>query len=355
MKILHITVRSDIGGGPKHVDLLLSANNKDDCVFVAAPLDVPYGKKWEKDNSIQDCYTLKHRSFSVSKLIGLNRFIRKNGIQILHSHGKGAGIYSRLLKLLVWKVKVVHTFHGYNLRHSKLFNFISLSIEKVLALLTNHFICVSEGEKNKVIASGLRIDDITSVVYNGIEEPMRVQARKREKFSIATVSRFDYAKNMDFCYTIVEQMPNKEDLEFLWIGDGEDKERLEVKCKKDGLPIIFTGFSDKPMELVESCDMVLSTSRFEGLPFALIEACALSKPIVATNVVGNNEVVKEWINGFLFRSADEAVRKIQSVRKDPELMEKFKRGARLTYEEKFTAKKMISRINEIYLQIIKGK
>jgi hypothetical protein len=50
---------------------------------------------------------------------------------------------------------------------------------------------------------------------------------------------------------------------FTWVGDGEDKDRLEKASKDDGLKITFTGFSKTPSKYLEQADWYISTSRFE--------------------------------------------------------------------------------------------
>jgi len=111
IKILHISSRADFGGGPEHLfQLLKSAKNKMD-VFAACPNDFPYYEKYRELLGKDKIIIIPHRKFSPSVFVKLISFITGNGINIVHSHGKGAGIYSRLLYLFT-NIKVVHTFHG---------------------------------------------------------------------------------------------------------------------------------------------------------------------------------------------------------------------------------------------------
>lgn len=67
------------------------------------------------------------------------------------------------------------------------------------------------------------------------------------------------------------------------------------------MPIDFVGFTKEPMKYLQSSDLYLSTSRFEGLPYGLIEAASVGLPIVASNVKGNNEVVNNGYNGSFLK------------------------------------------------------
>ncbi len=346
--ILLISVRSDFGGGPKHVDLLINNIGQGYNVFIASPLDEPFGLSWRNNKVIKDAFDLKHRQVSFFTLFKLIGFIRTNNIHIIHSHGKGAGIYSRLIKVFLRKKKVVHTFHGFNLSYGIVMNMVHKIVERTLSVLTDRFVCVSKGELESVCSNKINIKNKTEIIYNGIKDPKIKSTEEHELFTIVTLSRFDYQKNMDLCYDIANELSSLYNCRFVWIGDGDDKERLEEKSRSNNLPILFTGFSEKPLELLSPCDIVLSTSRFEGLPYALVEACAMSKPIIATNVVGNNEVVDHCKNGFLFTKKNEAVEYIGSLIENGDLLKEMGIHSREYFEEKFTLKKMISSIERVY-------
>ena len=133
---------------------------------------------------------------------------------------------------------------------------------------------------------------------------------------VTTISRFDYAKNMSLAYEIAKNFKDNSSIVFLWLGDGDDRIKFESMAQKDGANIIFTGFADEVPAYLSATDIYLSTSRWEGLPYALIEAQSLGIPIVATNVVGNNEVVENGKNGFLFEDARQACRDIKILLND---------------------------------------
>ena len=139
----------------------------------------------------------------------------------------------------------------------------------------------------------------------------------------------------------------------VWVVVGPDFFRLNDPAKKDNLEIEFVGFSDKPIDYLAASSLYLSTSRFEGLPYALIEAASLGLPIVASNVVGNNEVVFNEKNGFLFRSVDEACCYIQQFKDNPALLMQMGRASRNLYEKLFSEEMMVKQIVHVYESHIK--
>ena len=94
--------------------------------------------------------------------------------------------------------------------------------------------------------------------------------------------------------------------------------------------------------------MYLSTSRFEGLPYALIEAASAALPIVATDVIGNNEVVINGENGFLFRDVNEGASKIKEVFYDESLRAQMSFNSKNVFLKSFTIEQMIAELMCVY-------
>lgn len=357
MKILFITLRADHGGGPKHIDLLINNLSSDIEIFLACPKDKPYYDLWNKSKKVKDIFILPHRKFSAKKFLELNKFIKDNDIKIIHSHGKGAGIYSRMLKILNSRLKIVHTLHGVHIGE---YGFLKKSayvfLERFLTLFTDKFINVSNNENSVCLKLGLFKKSKSEVVYNGIkallkDDNAKIKFNLSRKRVVTTISRFDYAKNMSLAYEIAKNFKDNPDIVFLWLGDGDDRAKFESMVQKDGANIIFTGFTDEVPAYLSATDIYLSTSRWEGLPYALIEAQSLGIPIVATNVVGNNEVVESGKSGFLFESAQQACWDIEILLNDEQIYGKMQGEALLNFKNKFEIRVVIGKMKQIYKEL----
>jgi glycosyltransferase involved in cell wall biosynthesis len=356
--LLLVTVRADHGGGPRHVDLLINNINRNFNLFVACPDDKPYKNFWQTNSAVKGTFLLPHRKFSFSRLKELSRFIKSNSITVVHSHGKGAGVYTRLLKLLIPSLKVVHTFHGVHvLQYSLLSRNLYYLYEKLMCKLTDRFINVSFGERDICLKHGFIEAKKQITVYNGVPDLAERTSHPAipdifKKFKVISISRFDFSKNMQLTYIIAKQLKHNPSIEFVWVGDGADREELENKVKEEGLMNIkFTGFTDQPDIYLKSAQVYLSTSRWEGLPLSLIEAASLSIPVIATDVTGNNEVVKHGFNGFLYdaEAPELAAEYITKLADDPALYTEFAKNSRETYLENFTVEEMVRKTEEIYL------
>lgn len=348
MKVLLIIVRSDIGGGPRHAAQLVDNLPSNVELYLAVPEGEPFGTSWRNNDRVKGIVTIPYRRFSVNALGKIKSYVKVNDIHIVHSHGNGAGLYSRLLKLLCKDINVVHTFHGITDNYtSRLKALANLVVGKSLRYLTDDFVLVSNGELRLGEKLGFVNVERSHVIYNGIEDSGEKYDSVGDTINIVTLSRFDYQKNMNMAFSIAEKFKNDSRITFTWVGDGDDFQRLKEKAREENVNINFVGFSTKPMEYLKSADVYLSTSRFEGLPYALVEAASVGLPIVATNVRGNNECVKDGETGFLFESIDDGVDCIKKLLDVSTRMELCKK-ARKFYLENFTIEKMIDKVVGLY-------
>ena len=219
---------------------------------------------------------------------------------------------------------------------------------RVFKYLTDEFILVSKGELISGKKKKILFEEKSTVIHNGIEKPIVNKIKNEKLTNIVTISRFDFSKNMQLAYEIAYAFRKNSNIKFTWIGDGDDMKGLKEKANIQKVNIDFIGFTTNPLEYLAKGSIYLSTSRFEGLPYALIEAASLGIPIIATDVVGNNECVNNHVNGFLFDTAENAVKYIKICINNPSLIKKMSNASLQYYEENFTITKMINKLLLIY-------
>lgn len=354
--ILLVTVRSDIGGGPIHVnELIESIDNKSFNIFLACPFEgYMYEESWKNSSRIKSLVKIPYRTFSLRYFLSLKVFVKRHKIDIVHSHGKGAGVYSRLLRLTSKNFTVIHTFHGIgNIVEEGFFNRVkNVYTERLLKYFTQIFISVSQGERKLAIdVFGIRKERVR-VIHNGVRDYSlinKVNAPKR----VVMFTRYSYEKNMQLAYNILKKVNPK--IAFCWVGDGDEFKKLKKLKKEENVKnLIMTGFDNNPQKYLTEGSIYLSTSRHEGLPLSLLEAESSGIPIVATNVVGNNEVVIEGYNGFLFDLSNfqKAVSKIEELYFDTNLYLKISQNGREDYLTRFTKEKMIKKTEKLYYEFL---
>lgn len=288
-KVLLITARADQGGGPKQVQQILKYLKDDFDFYVAAPKGYFFSEALQKN--CQQFIEIPHRSFKITTYLKLLAFSRNNDIQIIHSHGFGAGVYSRLLGL--FQPKIIHTFHGFHLKESFL-NRIKIQIEKSLSYQSTALIAVSKSEKRRLEQIGIH----SKVIVNGLEnfeiEKVTNGIQSNTIKTLGIISRLDPHKNISWVIRNYEKLSQAlyPELTILIAGEGEQYntlfklvENLQLTSK-----IKFLGLQDK-YDFFKKVDALLFPSLGEGLPYTVLEAMSYKMPIIASRVDGHTDLL----------------------------------------------------------------
>lgn len=361
-RVIHVTSRADYGGAPNYINTMINNMSEDFDIYLACPKDEPYYNIWSNNKRVKGLFILPHREFSLKHFINLVKFVKKNKIQVFQANGKGAGSY-RFIKLFNWKLKVLYAYRGFHIhKYSNIQRKFYFAYERFMTLFTDKVINVSKGEQEQCIDKGVLKKSLSCQIYNGInplkkKEVEELSNRYKGKFVISTLSRFDIQKNMILMYKIAKELRDYKDIHFIWIGDGDDKPILEQKAIEEDLHNIdFVGFKNHKeiAEFFSVTDLYLTTARWEGLPFALVEATSIGLPIVASDVVGNNEVCVHNKNGKLYPSQDvqKAVESILHLYHNREVLNNYAEESLNIFKQFFTVEQMVSNHENLYNQVI---
>jgi glycosyltransferase involved in cell wall biosynthesis len=363
VKVLMISARADHGGGPEHMFRLSSALSRRFEVYAACPREAPY---WERFTSLVGparLVAIPHRRFSLRSLLDLRRLVVANHIRIVHSHGKGAGLYGRLLSL-VTQVPCVHTFHGVHVAEYSAFDrFLYRGLERALSWTTARLIAVSAGEAAIIGQLRLCSRKKLAVIENGVVVPPETvdgaSVLAADPLAIVTMTRFNYQKFADLLLPIVEELrarqqagPGVARFRFTVLGTGEGDATFRAEVSRRGLEPWFDlrGAVDNPGDYLRRAFCYLSTSRWEGLPLGVIEAMSFGLPVVASDVVGNRDLVEHGHNGFLYplEAPREAAGHLLRLTEDPGLWSAMSAASRGLVVERFGLPAMVSRIEALY-------
>ena len=319
MKLAIISGTTAPGGGPRHIYSLLENLDRNEWdVVVCTHQD---GSYWEKFVSLEIAtYDLVLRRVSVSTFFKLIKVLRKEKPDLIHTHGKGPGLYGRLIGRLLG-VPVIHTFHGFQYKFLPIMSRVFyLIIENFLTLLTSHHIFVGHGEKGKAGALKFLNDSNSSVINNGIDlDCIQSLAQAAEAFedlglrdskevkTFATLSRLSPEKGlMTLLEGFFEARKIVPNIRLIIIGDCPDEHEKYIKTIKqfiefNGLNewVKILGSREDALELLKCIDFYISSSQSEGLPYNLLEALALRKPVIATDISGNNDIIRKSVEGIL--------------------------------------------------------
>lgn len=143
------------------------------------------------------------------------------------------------------------------------------------------------------------------VVYNSIKLDSNRCLDVDKKYDFVCVAVFKPAKNHRLLFEAFEEIQLKhKDVNLLCVGGGELFEESKQYVKEHALNVQFAGWqNDVSPFLKQSKNFVLS-SRFEGLPISILEAMQYGLPIIAPNVGGIPDIVKDGINGYLYETSN---------------------------------------------------
>ncbi len=353
-------MRADFGGGPEHLYQLIKHLSPAIEAYIAAPEDFPYWDKYKEIAGRQKMFVLPHREFTFSRLMDLSQFCKNHKISLVHSHGKGAGIYSRLLRILTG-AKVIHTYHGLHIgQYSPMKKLLYISLEKFLSALTTAAISVSPSEKHTLLFNGVVPGEKLHLIENGVEIPTEaeINSPSMEPFHILSITRFDYAKNSSLLVSIAKALATVSNAsrQFVFdvVGDGEEKQHVQELVSANGLEemFVFHGMQSLMNGYYRNAGCLLSTSRWEGLPLSVLEAMSYGVPIVASNVTGNRDLIKNDETGFLFEldKPGDAAQKILLLADDTSVWQAASQKARELVREYYSVTKMARRTEELYLK-----
>ena len=233
---------------------------------------------------------------------------------IVHCHSSKAGVIGRLAAKRRGVKKIFYTPHAYSFlapEFSGKKKFFFVQIEKFLSRFsTTQTFCVSIGEMQAALEVNLDKTDKFQVIYNGLpeidlpsKETIRTQlGLEKTVVVIGNNARMSEQKNPMFFMEIAQKMIRQNaNWHFVWAGDGQLMPLFQSFIKQNGLEENIHLLGERPDSetVVTAYDIFLTTSQYEGLPYAPIEAMRAGVPILATNVVGNSELVIEGKNGYL--------------------------------------------------------
>jgi len=228
----------------------------------------------------------------------------------------------------------------------------------------NHFIFQNPDDFNLFKEAGYGTEDNSMIIKGSgidLQEYSYETPTEKEKLQIVLPGRMLKDKGvMEFIEAaklMKEQLYGK--CEWLLVGDVDEENpstitKAELAELTDGDYIQWLGFQDGMKEIYQNSDIVVLPSYREGLPKALIEACAIGRPIVTTDAVGCRECVIEGENGYMVPVGDheELARKVALLGNDRELRLEFGKKSRKLAENEFSIENVVEKHMEMYEKVL---
>jgi glycosyltransferase involved in cell wall biosynthesis len=382
VRILRVIARMNVGGPAYHVSLLsgrmpperyrtlLVAGNVGRGEASFAQLAQRYGADLRMLDSLGPELAPRRDLLALRALVRLIRDFRP---QIVHTHTAKAGTIGRLAARIALgrDVIVIHTYHGHVLSgyFGPVKNAVFRSIERVLGLLTDRLVAVSEATADDLVRLRIAPRSKFEVIRLGLdlERFLSTEAGSGSSFRdtlgagpqdclALLVGRLVPIKRVDVALRAVAEARSRgASVKLAIVGDGELRPELAALAHDLGLDgaVSFLGFRDDLDLLVEGADVALLTSDNEGTPVALIEASAGGRPSIATAVGGVGDVVTPATGrltqaGQPSRIADE----LTQLAADPDLRARLGAAAREHVRSSYSAQRLIGDVDRLYTAVL---
>jgi glycosyltransferase involved in cell wall biosynthesis len=142
------------------------------------------------------------------------------------------------------------------------------------------------------------------------------------------------------------------------IGQGHLHAQLRSQAEALGVAdrVHLVGHRADARMLLDAADVFVLPSRHEGMPLVLLEAMDAGLPVVATRVIGSEEVVVDGETGLLVRPQDPAAlaAALGRLLEDPALRQRYGRAGRRRYLERFTSVRMAAQTAEVYDHVLRA-
>jgi glycosyltransferase involved in cell wall biosynthesis len=240
----------------------------------------------------------------------LYRLLRRHRPDLLHASSSKAGVIGRLAAAAARVPVRVFTVHGWAFSaHSGAASGLYRWADRIAGRATTATVCVSQRER----ADGLRARtcraDRTVVIPNAVDVDAYPQAPlERDVPRLISVGRLAAPKDWSTLLYALAALEPETFAELMIVGDGPDRERVEDELARSSLRrrVRLLGERDDVPGLLSDADVFVLASRSEGLPLSVIEAMAAGLPVVASDVGGVGELVREGETGLLVPPGDPA-------------------------------------------------
>jgi len=288
--------------------------------------------------------------------------------RIVHTHTSKAGILGRWAAFFAKVPVIVHTPHGHVFwgYFNKCKTSVFLFLEHLTARITDRIITLTEHEKKDhlrftiapetkfaVIHSGVDLSKFSGVTADAFEMKKKLGISEKS-FVIGTVGRLTPVKGqrylLEAATKVVRQRP---DTLFVFLGDGELLTELTEMASVLGIKdhVKFLGWRPEVADVMSTFDIFVLPSLNEGMGKVLVEAMAMGKPIIASNVGGIPDLVTHGLNGLLVppADADAMADAIVTLHDDPSKAKKMAEKGKVIAAG-YSVDAMIQKIDRLYTE-----
>ena len=363
IRVAHVAGSADVGGGERYLELLARHLDRDRFeLAVIVPEPGPLAARLASLGIPVATVDLR-RLVSLPAVARLAAQIRAFAPHVLQSHGARSNFYTRLAGAMAGvkaRLSTVHNALGdYPVSATR--RAVYCAADRLTLPLTSAVVCVAEAlgrnypRRALVIPNGIELDhfDPGAVSATGMRQRWGLDAGPVLGF----VGRLTPQKDpLTFLHAVAEVRRHRPNVKALVVGDGPLRGAVEAEIARLELrsSCRLTGMQAEVAPLLGAMDVFVLSSVSEGFPFVVLEAMAMERPVVATNVNGVAEIIEPGESGLLVppRDADATARAALALLHNGAEARRIGRAARARVAERFTVAGMVERLQTLYATLV---
>ncbi|MDO6759756.1 glycosyltransferase family 4 protein [Tamlana sp. 2_MG-2023] len=298
------------------------------------------------------------------------KILKKEQPLLIHAHSAKGGIIAKIIASII-KVPVLHTPQAYSYlsAQSNLKKKLFLSTERLFVGLNNKILASSTSEQNRAINEVGYPKEKVLLFNNSINPIDKTEVLSIPKIwpdnYICSVGRPSFQKNIELMLDVIFEIKKSiNDIHLVLMGVGYHSPNLEEvkrKIKALGLEKNITLLEWTSREdifnIIKGSKLYLTTARYEGLPYSIIESLSLGKAIVATDADGNRDLVEDGYNGRLIfnENISDLAQAVVEIINSDKINKTYSSNSLQLFNDNFDITKNISKLENIYLNNINQK
>ena len=298
----------------------------------------------------------------VKSILDTIRYLKKNPHDLIHAHSAKGGVIGKIAGMFLG-IKTIYTPQAFSYLSSqnKTKRFLFLCIERMLANKNGILLASSGSEQQRALTEVKYKPQNTAVFANCIEpiqtiSPLTINKTWPDEY-ICTVGRPSYQKNIEMMIQAVYEIRKTHPIHLVVMGVGHHVGQLESvknRIKKLDLSTAITLLDwtarTDVFNIISQSKFYLSTARYEGMPYSVIESLSLSKPCVVTDCDGNRDLIQDGYNGYVVNQDDLAgfVEKVNVLLSNADLCKTMSLQALQSFNEHYNIKHNIQKLESIY-------
>lgn len=302
-------------------------------------------------------------------IVSTYRIIKQEKPQLIHAHSAKGGVIGRVVGMLTGTPSLfTPQAYSYLSTNSAKKRSVYLAIERFFRKGNSYILASSESERQRALKE-VGFNPKKVLLYNNSIKPiteikeLSIPKTWPDEY-ICTVGRPSYQKNTELLVRSVFEIKKTRNIHLVLMGVGYHSEELDPIKKlikeldlEENITMLAWTSREDVFNIVKNSQLYISTSRYEGLPYAVIEAIAMSKACVVSDCDGNRDLIVDGFNGFVIKDENPELYadKIIQLLNDKQLNDKFSQNALHFFQENFNVNSNIIKLETIYRSVIETK